>query len=125
MSAGLNDPPGGRPTKYLPEFCEQCIEFMGLGYSLTAFAGKIGVSRATVTTWLKEWPEFGEAAAIGQASRTMKLEETLLAGESGPKVQGHIFALKNAAPDDWKDKREVAPPDGGFRLTISQDDANL
>lgn len=116
---------GGRPTKYEPEFAERCIEFMGLGYSLTAFAGAIGVSRSTINEWMAANPEFSEATKVGQAARTKNLEATLLAGETGPKVTGHIFALKNADPDGWKDKQHVEGPPGGLKIIISQDDANL
>lgn len=97
----------GRPTKYEPRFCDELIGFMGKGYSLTAFAGSIGVARSTINEWMAANPEFSEAARVGQAKRTMKLEEGLLSGDSGPKVTGHIFALKNADPDGWRDKQEV------------------
>lgn len=99
--------PAGRPTKYEERFCEECIAFMGQGYSLTAFAGSIGVARSTINEWMAAHPEFSEATRVGQAKRTMKLEEGLIKGESGPKVQGHIFALKNADPEGWKDKQEI------------------
>jgi len=32
---------------------------MGLGYSLGAFAGLIGVDRSTITEWMAAHPEFG------------------------------------------------------------------
>lgn len=98
---------GGRPSTYNPAFCDQIVEFMGQGYSLTAFAGKIGVHRETLLNWAAEHPEFFDAVKRGKAARVMKLEETLLKGETGPKVTSHIFALKNADPDEWKDKQEV------------------
>lgn len=107
--------PVGRPSKYDPAFCEALIEFMGKGYSLTAFAGEIGVARSTINEWMAEHHEFSEATRVGQAKRTRALETTLLAGESGPKVTGHIFALKNADPEGWKDKvqQELSGPEGG------------
>ena len=37
----------------------------------------------------------------------MRLETTLLEGETGPKVTAHIFALKNAAPEEWREKQEI------------------
>jgi hypothetical protein len=49
----------------------------------------------------------------------MALEKTLIAGETGPKVTGHIFALKNADPDGWKDKQEVEHSGG---VTVRADD---
>jgi hypothetical protein len=96
----------GRPTKYSPHYCDELIECMGRGFSLTAFAGEIGVARSTINQWMGEYPEFSEAVKKGQAKRVRKLEETLLAGEFGPRVTAHIFALKNADPDEWRDRSE-------------------
>lgn len=79
---------------------------MGLGLSLTAFAGCIGVARSTINEWIDNHAEFSEAVKIGQAKRTLILEQQLLSSEQGPRVTARIFALKNAAPDEWKDKTE-------------------
>lgn len=107
MSEAPAPNPVGRPSKYDPAFCDALIDFMGKGYSLTAFAGSICVARSTINEWMGEHPEFSEAARVGQARRTMALEATLIAGETGPKVTGHMFALKNADPEGWRDKAEV------------------
>lgn len=116
--------PVGRPSKYEPEFCDQLLEFMAQGYSLTAFAGSIRVSRATINNWMAEHPEFLEATRVGQALRTMKLEQGLISGESGPKVHGHIFALKNADPEGWKDKVETEHT-GRVVVNLNGADADL
>jgi hypothetical protein len=110
--------PVGRPSKYDERFCGELIAFMGLGYSLTAFAGHISVSRATINNWMAEHPEFLEATRVGQAKRTMKLEEGLITGDSGPKVTGHIFALKNADPEGWRDKQEIEHS-GGVKVVAA------
>ena len=106
--------PGGRPTKYDPEYCNLVIETMGQGLSLTAFAGNIDVARSTINEWIGAHEEFSEAVKIGQAKRVAYLERRLLDGEIGPRVTSHIFALKNADPEEWKDKRDhtLANPDG-------------
>jgi hypothetical protein len=75
--------------------------------SLTAFAGGIGVARSTINEWINNHPEFSEAVKQHQAARTRYLEESMLSAEQGPRVTARIFALKNAAPDEWKDKTEV------------------
>lgn len=111
-------PTGGRPTKYRESYCDEIVSFMGRGYSKTAFAGEIGVCHDTIIEWAKQHPRFSEAVKRGQAARTKCLEQTLIAGETGPKVTAHIFALKNAAPDEWKDKHEVTGRDGAPLVTI-------
>lgn len=97
----------GRPTKYEPRFCEEVENLMRQGFSKTAAAGHIGVDRDTFLNWAKEHPEFFGAIKRGEAARTMKLEQDLLDAVDGPRVTSRIFALKNAAPDEWKDKREM------------------
>lgn len=96
-----------RPTKYDPEYCDNVIAVMGEGLSLTAFAGSIGVARSTINEWMGANPEFSEAVKVGQAKRVTYLERTMLDGEAGPKITARIFALKNADPEEWRDKREV------------------
>lgn len=107
---------GGRPTKYEPRFADELIEFMGKGYSLTAFAGSICVARSTINVWMAENPEFSEAAKIGQARRTMSLEQGMLETDIGPRITARVFALKNADPEGWRDKQEVEHS-GGVKVT--------
>lgn len=98
--------PIGRPSKYSPHYCDEVVSFMGEGYSLTAFAGEIGVARSTINEWINQFPEFSEACKKGQAKRTRHLETGLLNGEIGPAITARIFALKNAAPEEWREKVE-------------------
>ena len=97
----------GRPTKYEPRFCEEVESLMRLGYSKTAAAGAIGVDRDTFLNWAKEHPDFFGAVKRGEAARTHKLETDLLLAPDGPNVTSRIFALKNAAPEEWKDKQTL------------------
>ena len=99
--------PGGRPTDYRPEFCDRVETLMAEGFSKMAAAGDCGVSYQTLKNWTEAHPEFLAAVKRGEAKRTMKLERDLLMAETGPQVTSRIFALKNAAPDEWRDRREV------------------
>lgn len=99
--------PAGRPSKYEPRFCEEVESLMRLGYSKTAVAGAIGVDRDTFLNWAKEHPAFFGAVKRGEAARTHKLETDLLLARDGPNVTSRIFALKNAAPEEWREKQVV------------------
>ncbi len=110
--------PAGRPTKFDPSYCDEMIEDGKLGYSLTAFAGKIGVARSTINQWGEDHPEFSEAIKRHAAARTRFLEGGLLSSESGSQVTSRIFALKNAAPEEWREKQEVAHS-GEITFTIA------
>jgi DNA-binding XRE family transcriptional regulator len=98
--------PGGRPSKYDPAFCEQVIACLAKGHSVTAFAGEIGVSRATIFNWANENPEFLDALKTGQALATKFWEQILVdvAKEAKGNATAAIFGLKNRASEDWSDK---------------------
>jgi hypothetical protein len=93
------------------------IDFLGMGHSVTAFAGHIGVARSTVFKWADEIPEFSDALKVGQAKATACWETVLLkvAKEGGGNATAAIFGLKNRASEDWADKvvQEVTGKDGG------------
>ena len=103
------------PTDYDPQFCSDVVAVMGEGFSLTAFAGTINVSRQDVDAWIAVHPDFAAAVERGRAARTRELETQFLTAGTGAKVAAQVFALKNAAPQDWREhpdaetaKREAA-----------------
>lgn len=55
----------GHPT-YKPEFVEQVIDMFRDGSSKTQVAAKFGVSKTSYKNWIEKYPEFAEAAAIGE-----------------------------------------------------------
>lgn len=97
----------GRPTKYDKSMGAKVLAFMSQGYSKMAAAGHIGVSYQTLKNWMDEHPEFFAAVKDGEARRVVFLETGLLAAENGAQVTSRIFALKNAAPDEWREKQAV------------------
>lgn len=115
----MTDPagPGGRPSKYDPAYCEHVIDFLAQGYSITAFAGSVRVSRQTVYQWAEDHPEFSDALNIARAAAALWWENRLrdVAEGSEGSATAAIFGLKNRAADDWRDKQslEHSGPDGG------------
>jgi hypothetical protein len=95
---------GGRSSAYNSSFCQQIIEFMARGYSLTAFAGHIGVARDTVYGWTEKHPEFSDALTKARAARTLYWEKRLEI--AGPDARSVIFALRNSCADEWKNDPE-------------------
>ncbi len=98
----------GAPTLYRPEYAEQCVKDMAEGFTLTAFAGSIGVSRECVYDWIDKYPEFSHAFKQGKAARQRRFEKELFTDSNPAKI---IFGLKNCAPDDFKDKQEFGVTD--------------
>jgi hypothetical protein len=95
----------GRPSTYKPEYCEQVMNHMAKGFSLSAFAGSIKQSRETIYGWMGKHPEFSEAVSRGRAMRLVPWEEKLLKCEKGSEVAATIFALKNSDPEEWREVR--------------------
>jgi hypothetical protein len=106
----------GRPSTYDPAYCDQVVEFLKDGYSLTAFAGEIGVARSTIFKWAEEHSEFSDSIKMGQAAATLwweKANRALAVGGSG-NATACIFGLKNRAAEDWRDisTKELSGPNG-------------
>ena len=99
---------GGRPTKYDPAYCEQVVEHMKDGASLTSFAAEIGVCRDTISEWGSVHAEFSAAVKRGKAVCAAWWEQIARRGAQGGDANPTlcIFGLKNMAADDWRDKVE-------------------
>jgi len=97
----------GRPTDFRPEYGDRILELMTQGLSLAASAAEVGIHRQRVYEWMERHPEFADTVKLAQVKRQLFLERRLLSADSGPVVTSTIFALKNAGPEDWRDKQEI------------------
>lgn len=110
--------PAGRPSLYRGAYCEEVVNFCAQGYSLTGFAGEIGVARQTITEWCEVHPEFSVAVQRAKAKRARWWEDNArnVAQNGGPGGQATmvIFGLKNHAPEDYSEttKHELMGKDG-------------
>ena len=99
--------PIGRPSSYRPEYCEAVVTAMKTeGISLSAFAAIINADTTTVYDWIRAHSDFALAVKRARAQRLLFLERKLLK-ENNKDAIASIFALKNAAPDEWQDRRYV------------------
>ena len=99
-----------RPTKYEQRFCEEVVEHMKDGASLTSFAAEINVARSTINEWMDANPEFSEAVKRGKAKCAAWWEKQGRSGATGNKDINPtlvIFGLKNMAAEDWREKQEI------------------
>ena len=101
----------GRPTKYTKGLCAQVEAEMAKGYSLTAFAGIIGVDRDTITEWARVHPEFSLSVRRAKAKRLLQWERAAMKVASSGGGPGTatviVFGLKNMGGGEWADKSEV------------------
>lgn len=88
----------GRPTVYRSEYCDEIVEHMATGKSLTSFAVKINVHRDSLYEWAKVYPEFSDALEKARGARLSHYEQLGYAGMVG-KIKGFnatvwIFSMK-------------------------------
>lgn len=56
----------GRPTKYLPEYCEQANKLCLLGATDKELADFFDVNQDTIYEWQEKYPEFSESIRAGK-----------------------------------------------------------
>lgn len=124
--------PGGRPTKYKPEYCEQAEKLCKLGATDIEIADFLGVDVRTLYRWKGEYEEFCQSLKAGKEISDERVERSLFARANGyeheevdirvvdkeivqtqirkyypPDTTAAIFWLKNRRPDMWRDKTEI------------------
>lgn len=114
--------PVGRPTKYDPAYCDLVIEDAAIGFSLSAFAGGIRVSRESITEWRRVHPDFDEACKTAKLVRARFLETGIMKEDiPGPAMNARKFALVNCAEEDWREPKQILEhtgTDGGPIQTV-------
>ncbi len=99
-----------RASKYRTEYCRKCIEAGEAGYSLTGFAGMIGVCRRTLNNWMDKHPAFADAVGVHKATRAKFWEDQLsrIARDGGKTGSATMvmFALRNVAPEEYAARHE-------------------
>jgi hypothetical protein len=109
----------GRPTKFQAKYSRELIEAAQLGISLLGFAGKVGVTRSTITNWAESNPEFFVALMRSKAARCYGLEVDAVTirrkGGSPGQATMAMFQMKNLAGEEYADRKSVghARTDGG------------
>lgn len=102
--------PAGRPTAYLPEYCETVIDLGKAGKSKAQMAAHFDVSRQTIDNWASANPEFLEALSRADA-HCQDWWETQ--GQLGLTAQGFNAAVWKKSVearfrDDYTERREVS-----------------
>ena len=112
--------PVGRPSKYLPEYCERVIELGKLGKSTEAIGSMLDVGTATLYRWRDEFPEFREALDVAKDHELRWWEEMaqgyMLEHKDGERLNSSIWSRSMAArfPKKYREstKTEITGADG-------------
>ena len=124
--------PGGRPTKYKPEYVDQAFKLCLLGSTDEEMADFFEISVATLYNWKNEYPEFLEATKNGKEKADANVANRLYNRAMGysheedkifqyegmpvivptekhypPDTTAAIFWLKNRQPSKWRDKQDI------------------
>lgn len=116
--------PGGRPTKYKPEYCDKVVAHMKDGGSMHEFAREIEVHIDTLYEWMKVHEEFSEAVKKGKSFSQgwwMGIARRSLFTNNFNHVLWYMN-MKNRF--GWRDKQEVEHT-GGITVSFDRDDENL
>lgn len=75
--------PGGRPTKYKPEYCIVVEALARLGWTEDRMAEKIGVALSTLALWKTNYKEFSDALKNGKEEPDDLVEKSLFERATG------------------------------------------
>lgn len=98
----------GRPSKYKPEFVDQCYKLCLLGHTDRELGDFFGVADSQICRWADKYPEFGDARAEGKSVADSKVAQALykraLGGQTVVKQKldkfGDIHDLTEELPVD-------------------------
>jgi len=75
--------PGGRPTKYKPEYPEQAKKLCLLGATDKDLANFFDITEDTITQWKKDYPEFSLSLKAGKDAKDAEVEKRLFERATG------------------------------------------
>jgi Helix-turn-helix domain of resolvase len=84
----------GRPSSYTPSRCDEIKAIMRKGYTMTAAAGMMGVTRLTLYRWARVHPDFCYALGLAKGLRVLRWERELLSATDAARVRACIAALR-------------------------------
>lgn len=116
--------PGGRPTKYKPEYCDAIIAHMKRGGSIEEFSLEIEVDKTTLYEWMKVHEEFSNAVKKGKSFSEGWWEGVARQALFNKNFNHVLWYMNMKNRFGWKDKQEVEHT-GGITVSFDRDDANL
>lgn len=99
----------GRPTDYLPEYCDEVITLGKLGKSVTQIASTLDVHKDTVYEWAKVHPNFSDALSRARQESQTWWEDQGQAGLTADRFQPSLWAKQVSCrfPDDYREKQDL------------------
>ena len=101
--------PAGRPTDYLPEYCEKVVEWGAIGWSRAQMAAEMDVSFVTMRAWEEAHPEFLKATTRARVKAQAYWERRAHDGMENRDFNASLWSKSMAArfPDDYSDRQKI------------------
>lgn len=126
--------PGGRPSSFKPEYCEQAEKLCKLGATDAELGDFFGVDERTINNWKEAHPKFFQSIKAGKELADAEVADKLFKRATGyshdavkivadaktgdvvtvpytenypPDTTAAIFWLKNRQKARWRDRQEV------------------
>ena len=114
--------PGGRPSKYKPEYCEQARKLAEAGFTDLEMADFFKVAKTTFYRWSATYPEFRNSIKVAKEGPDDRMEQSLYHRGTGFEwIEQQAFKLKEVKYVDGHktelerievvDVRRCVPPD--------------
>lgn len=107
-SPTLSARPRGRPSSYSLSRCEEITSIMAEGYTMTAAAAIMGVSRIALYRWAATHPDFRYALGWAKGLRVLRWERELNSATDIARVRACIAALRMDEP--YRHNTRRSPP---------------
>lgn len=99
----------GRPSSYRPEFCDDIIEHMSQGNSLTSWCAMHNTWREVAYEWMRTYPDFSDAYKIAKQKFQEADEKKYLLKMEDPnfKHPGMLTHWMKVKHKDWRDQQFI------------------
>lgn len=101
---------GGRPSKYLPSYCDKVIALGKKGKSLVQIAVAMDVPKSTLQSWADQHIEFSAALTRAKQCEQAWWENVGQEGLKADKFNSAVWSKSMSARfrDDYTERRELA-----------------
>ena len=96
--------------QYHKDFCEVLLSAMRHGLDRKGAAGAIGISYETFELWIKKYPEFAEAAKVGDSLSQLFWQKqgikNLTYSPTGKQINSKLYTLFMQSRFGWGEQKE-------------------
>lgn len=100
--------PGGRPTKYNPDYCQRAIDLLKEGADIAELAYEFDVVQSTIYEWAKNNKEFSEAIKIGRDVAEGWWKKTGRTNIYNKEFNTALWYINMKNRYGWADKKEIS-----------------